>query len=91
MSIAVRNVTQDVSGTSWRSTTSSLEIPQGRLVALLGPVGLGEDDAAADHRRTGDSPTSGSVQFDGHDITDRTRARAPRRVRLSSTTRSFGT
>ena len=33
------------------ATTSASTSPDGELVALLGPVGLGQDDAAAHHRR----------------------------------------
>ena len=42
------------SATSSPSTTSASRCPHGSLLALLGPVGLGQDDAAAHHRRPRD-------------------------------------
>ena len=42
---------QDVRQASSRWTTSASTCPNGSLLALAGPLGLGQDDAAADHRR----------------------------------------
>ena len=35
----------------------SFEVPAGQLVALLGPVGLGQEHDPADHRRAWSRPT----------------------------------
>ena len=56
MSIEVRNISKTF-GTFAALRDVSLTVATGELVALLGPVGLGQDDAAADHRRAGSSPT----------------------------------
>ena len=50
MSINVQNVTKRFDAFAALAGVD-LEIKSGELVALLGPVGLRQDDAAADHRR----------------------------------------
>ena len=52
MSIEVRNLNKRF-GATVVCDNLNLDIPAGELVALLGPVGLGQDHAAAHHRRSG--------------------------------------
>ena len=60
----------------------ALDIRSGELLALLGPVGLGQDDAAAHHRGAREARPTGEVFFGGEDVTDLHRAGAERRLRL---------
>ena len=53
MSIEVTRACASASAASPRSTTSSLDDPRGRAGRAARPVGLGQDDAAAHHRRPG--------------------------------------
>ena len=50
----------------------SLDIPTGELVALLGPSGSRQDDAAAHHRRARVRRCGQRSSFDGEDASDRT-------------------
>ena len=52
------------------STTSISIFPSGELVALLRPIRIGQDHAAAHHRRPG-LAGSGRVRFDGEDALSR--------------------
>jgi sulfate/thiosulfate transport system ATP-binding protein len=70
MSIAVRNVTKTFGSFSALDDVS-LEIPHGRLVALLGPSGSGKTTLLRIIAGL-ESADSGQVQFDGRDISDRT-------------------
>ena len=65
--IAVRDVTKSF-GDFVALGDVSLEIPDGSLTALLGPSGLGQVDAAADHRGA-----RGARQRRGRDRTAPTR------------------
>jgi sulfate transport system ATP-binding protein len=70
MSITVRNVSKRF-GTLSALDRIDLEIPQGRLVALLGPSGSGKTTLLRIIAGL-EIPDGGVVQFDGEDITDRT-------------------
>jgi sulfate transport system ATP-binding protein len=70
MSISVRNVTKTFGSFSALDDVS-LDIPQGRLVALLGPSGSGKTTLLRIIAGL-ETADSGQVQFDGHDISDRT-------------------
>jgi sulfate transport system ATP-binding protein len=70
MSIAVREITKKFGGFAALDAVS-LEIPHGRLVALLGPSGSGKTTLLRIIAGL-EIPDSGTVQFDGQDITDRT-------------------
>ena len=59
------------SATSPRSTTSSLNVRGRRARRAARPLRLGQDDAAAHHRRARRSPTRASVRFDGEDAATR--------------------
>jgi sulfate transport system ATP-binding protein len=70
MSITVRNVSKRF-GTLSVLDRIDLEIPQGRLVALLGPSGSGKTTLLRIIAGL-EIPDGGEVQFDGEDFTDRT-------------------
>jgi sulfate/thiosulfate transport system ATP-binding protein len=70
MSIAVRNVTKTF-GDFTALDDVSLEIPHGRLVALLGPSGSGKTTLLRVIAGL-ESADAGKVEFDGRDISDRT-------------------
>ena len=59
------------SAPSPRSGDVSFTVSSGELVALLGPVGLRQDDAAARSLPASRPPDAGSVLFDGDDATRR--------------------
>ena len=82
MSIEVRRPHQDASAPSRRSTTSASTSRDGRAGRAARPVGLGQDDAAAHHRRPRVARPRRACCFDGEDATDARRARAPGRLRV---------
>ncbi len=56
--------------------------PLGELIALLGSVRLGKDDAVADHRRAWNGPDEGRGRFDGEDALTRGVGERQRRLRV---------
>ena len=82
MSIELSRASASASAASPRCDDVDLRRRDRRARRAARPVGLGQDDAAADHRRAGSAPTRGTVRFHGEDATDRARARAQRRLRV---------
>ena len=76
---------------SSRSTTSTSHVAAGELVALLGPVGLRQDDAAAHHRRASSRRTRDASLFHGDDATDTPTRASATSASCSSTTRCSAT
>jgi sulfate/thiosulfate transport system ATP-binding protein len=70
MSIAVRNITKKFRR-FMALENITLEIPAGELVALLGPSGCGKTTLLRIIAGL-EFPDSGTIQFDGRNITDRT-------------------
>jgi sulfate transport system ATP-binding protein len=70
MSISVRNITKNF-GQFHALKNVDLEIPAGKLVALLGPSGSGKTTLLRIIAGL-EFPDGGNVEFDGRDITDRT-------------------
>jgi sulfate transport system ATP-binding protein len=70
VSIAVRQITKRF-GAFTALDAVDLDIPRGRLVALLGPSGSGKTTLLRIIAGL-DFPDTGSVRFDGEEITDRT-------------------
>jgi sulfate transport system ATP-binding protein len=70
MSISVRGITKDF-GHFKALKEVDLEIPDGQLVALLGPSGSGKTTLLRVIAGL-ESPDSGTVQFNGKDITEQT-------------------
>ena len=71
MSISVARITKRF-GQFTALDAVDLEIPRGRLVALLGPSGSGKTTLLRIIAGL-EFADAGSVQFDGEDISDRTR------------------
>ncbi|MGA8574134.1 MAG: sulfate ABC transporter ATP-binding protein [Candidatus Cybelea sp.] len=70
MSIAVRGITKQFGGFTALESVD-LDIPRGKLVALLGPSGSGKTTLLRIIAGL-EIPDGGSVQFDGEDVGDRT-------------------
>jgi sulfate/thiosulfate transport system ATP-binding protein len=70
MSISVRNITKNF-GQFHALKNVDLEIPAGKLVALLGPSGSGKTTLLRIIAGL-EFPDGGNVEFDGRDITDQT-------------------
>ena len=87
MSIEAKNISKQF-GQFAALNNVSLEIPSGELVALLGPSGSGKTTLLRIIAGL-EFADSGSVRFDGEDITTWKRATA-RSASCSSTMRSSG-